>query len=46
MWKRHVDQLLMSQVDFQRDVFQDVLTESVPVVAQDTVPPSGNAPGN
>ena len=44
VWKRHVNQLLMSQVDFQRDVVQDVLSESVPIVAQDIVPPPDKSP--
>ena len=40
MWKRHVDQVLKSQVEAQRDMLPDAVSnESVPTVIQDTVPP-------
>ena len=49
LWKRHVDQLLKSQVEKQTSVHQDVdLTDSTPVIDQDmvTVPEATNLPTN
>ena len=49
LWKRHVDQLLKSQVEKQTTVHQDVdLRDSTPVIDQDmvTVPEATNLPTN